>query len=245
MYNNYRGDCMKVYRCIDKAEKNLFEINYITSRVGSEEERKIQINTHNYYGNRSKRERKHFFLFIEDALNYFHKYLNPDEYCIAEYDIPEKLVLNNLGCGFYFNIGDRFLLETAIPFLDLIKESDELAYAVLKDGSVRADVELSTKYVIRKYELSKKYGSVPSHIGICNYCAKVITNDNIEFNCKYEEYMENNGLEEILDALNIKILKVDDAFDGFDTKNKKIDYEVLHEILKKYNLVPIDKTYYK
>ena len=111
---------MKVYRIFtNDYERNLFEQGIIFFRepnIYEKEKLYPSVNTHDYD---NEKNRKHFFIFIEDASNYGKKYLK-DKNIIGEYDIPLDLVIPNIGIGFYKLLSNIFVLETSIPKTSLI-----------------------------------------------------------------------------------------------------------------------------
>ena len=245
---------MLVYRCLNSVERKLFEIDYICCRRGNDCERKMRINTHDYgdlinidYFDKLKSQRLHYFLFKEDALKYL--CLNSKEYnCIAEYDIPEDLVINNIGCGFYVDMPNRFVLETAIPYTDLIKDSDEDAYNIVTKGIFNCHPIIVSRHSQRVMKIRNSLEDIGQHISssiaIINFDKCILKKEDFKTNDNYNEFVNKNGIDEILSCLNIKKIMQGELFDKFDLSEKKINYELLYEVLKKYGLIKEQKTYH-
>ncbi len=249
---------MKVYRCLNGIERKLFELNYICSRVGKEEDRSLTLNTHDYGQDsenvdKFKSERVHYFLFLEDAIKYLNLEESKGQYIsIGEYEIPDELVINNIGCGYYakscFEMNAPFILETAIPYIDLVKEFDHDAYEILLKGAFNCSTEAHNRHCSDVLEIRNKlgeeYGRIPTRIAKCMYCDHIVTKE--EENPCYKDFIDNYGIVEIMKALNIKIITTeDDIFDKFDLTNKQVDIIKIKEILKKYNLLEQEKIYKK
>lgn len=243
---------MKVYRCLNKTGEKLFNMGYIGSRKGSEEERAINLNTHDY-GNikmesdidKYKAERTHFFLFLEDALDYQKICEESGEsYFIGEYEIPDELVINNIGCGFYTDMNAVFVLETAIPYTDLIKESDSQAYEVFTKGFSNCDNITYVSYITRLHGIRKILEEhdllVPTHIAKISYCNQIIKNGITSD--KYSDFISEIGIFDILKALNIEVIMEQDLFDRFDISSRSVNVEEIKEILTKYGLLEKEKV---
>lgn len=249
MYNkNWNSvNVMKVYRCLHTVEKELFLLNYICSRRGNEKERLMIVNTHDYGNTKDKikLERMHFFLFLEDALEYQGNHYYP---YIGEYEIPDDLVIGNIGCGYYFDMNAPFILETAIPYADVIKDTDEEAYSIFMNGIFHSKIETVTSYTSRVRIIREKVETdtlhVPPHIATSHYCSKIV-NHYVEKNPNYKKFLQQFGIVQVLKALNIKLVMQGDLFDYFDVTNKKINKEALKDILIQYDLMEKEKVYSK
>ena len=120
---------------------------------------------------------------------------------------------------------------------------------ILTKGILNCDCETVTRHSSRVMKIREKLETigirVPSHIANFNYSKRILQLSNdFKFNQQYNEFVNKNGIDEILSCLNIKKIMQGELFDKFDLLEKKINYELLYEVLKKYGLIQGQKTYH-
>lgn len=226
---------MKVYRCLnEKPELILFQNNIITSERCNSELKEITLNTHDYGENdvgflkKLKGERKHFFIFKEDAVNYMKNYLEHD--ClIGEYDIPEDLVISNIGIGIYSLSDNQIVLETAIPYADILRKVNYEHYLFYYDYFANGD--LNNKHLFWRMDITQKLNLdyAPIRMVECEYPIRTIDPKTIELSLLYDLFLENEEFNNIFNLLGIESIKQNHI--------KNPDFKQIREILLNYDLL--------
>lgn len=92
---------------------------------------------------------KYFFLFPEDAilignqlLKIYHGLFYIDTFLVVEYDVPNELILKNIGYGDYSNYWSRKILETFI-------EKEDLGNKIITTDSI--GIERKTQSFINRF----------------------------------------------------------------------------------------------
>lgn len=130
-----------------------------------------------------KGEGKYFYLFFDDALlqgnnliQGFHR-LKADTCSIIEYDIPEDIILKNIGFGDYTDtIFTNHIIETFVEKSDLSSE-----ITTPENLSKESKIETLTQMLVESLKQMKEYG--------------FSAYDDLEF---YTQYFENYNLDSLI-----------------------------------------------
>lgn len=111
---------MRLYRILNEYELEKLKNNILTFKIFNSDIRNVRLNTFDYGNsiNSPLAYKKHFFLTKEDAYT-FNIINDSPEACVHVFEIPEEVVIKNIGFG---NYGNGFNpLEVAISSSDFIK----------------------------------------------------------------------------------------------------------------------------
>ena len=132
---------------------------------------------------------KYFYLFVEDAIQEGHSLINvyhrlrADTFSVIEYDIPEDIIIKNIGYGDYkHDITPLFLTETFI-------EKCDLGNSIINSNQVEENEILGTLMLVFKDSLKR----------MKEYCFS-----SYEDNEFYKGYFAVNSLSSINDDEKIK-----------------------------------------